>query len=70
MEKLSKILYSKKANMFMMYFSIMACILFIVLAIETIIKGQPLWYSIWFLLFTLLSMNSFRVSRKYYMQEK
>ena len=70
MEKLARVLYSKRVNLFMMYFSMFAFVLFIELIIETIINGKPIWYSITFLLFALLSVNSFRVSRKHYIKAK
>lgn len=70
MEKPTGILYAKQINLLMIYCSVLSFMLFIGLTIETVINAKPIGYSIGFLLFTLLSVNAFRVSRKRYKQVK
>lgn len=66
MEKLGKILYSKKINKFMIYFSILAFILWIALAIYTFLHEGSIWFIIAYMLLATLALFSFDASRKRY----
>ena len=70
MEQLAKIVYSRKVNKCMMYFSIFAFIFWMALAVDTILHGRSIWFIIGDMLFALLALFAFRASRKCYRMGK
>lgn len=66
MENVARVLYSKKVNLFMIYFSVFAFAFFAVYTIETLINEKALIFTFSFLFFALLALNAIRVSWKRY----